>query len=178
MKNNHYISLPMKRMILSLLVCFTFLSLCAREVDTDTLSTDTVAAELPVLSSLYYEESQFLTHNYNYELLNKQRRIRNQAIAVYSLGAALYGVAFLGGLNVTQGWSDWVAIPALTAVSMVFLGGGFLLAEYFNKKADALKVSSAYLIPVNSQKQIGFAHFTMTDCHERHAFGISIKSTF
>jgi hypothetical protein len=135
---------------------------------------------LPQLTASYYEQSTFLTHQYNYEILNKQRRMRRMANDIEVMGSSvILAMSFIGGgIANNAGWSIGVYIPCASVVSLGTMGLLIMWSDHLRKKADALNVSSAYLLPVGKSSKLGVASFAAHETSGPRAFGISLKTNF
>lgn len=146
----------------------------------DTTSQQPDNTTLPQLLESYYEQSSFLSHQYNYEILNKQRRMRKMANDIQIMGSSvILSISLIGGaISNNAGWSEWVYIPCATVVSLGTMSLLMTWSNHLKKKADALNVSSAYLLPMGENSKVGVASFTAHDTLEPRAFGISIITVF
>lgn len=164
----------------TILTCILMLLVSTAFSQQNTKAQQSDSTLLPQLPASYYEQSSFLTHQYNYEILNKQRRLLKTANDIEIMGSSvLLAVSFIGGsIAENKGWSEWVYIPCSVVVSMGNLGLLMMWSSHLRKKANALNVSSAYLLPVGKKSKIGVASFTAHNSPEPRAFGISLKTDF
>ena len=164
----------------TILTCIFLVIASTTFAQQDTTPQQPDSTILPQLPASYYEQSSFLSHQYNYEILNKQRKLRKMASDIQILGSSvILSMSLIGGaISNNAGWSEWVYIPCATAVSLGTMGLLITWSNHLNKKADALNVSSAYVLPMGEKSKVGVASFTAHDTLEPRAFGISLKTVF
>lgn len=135
---------------------------------------------LPVLTTEYYGGVTFLTKSYNYELQNKKKQLRRTARDIEIMGVGLLlGISYVGGTVTSNiGWSEWVSIPCLTVFGVSALGGLTLWSSHLRKKADAIQVETAYVLPLGEHTELGPAMFRNSNEHSMNAIGIGLKTTF
>ena len=141
---------------------------------------DKTHQQLPALTADYYDGVTFLKQNYNYELANKKRQLKRISNDVLFGGVIL---AVMGNLAISyvgaeNGWSLAVSIPAGVAVAGAILWPTGLWGDHLRKKADAIEVETAYVLPVGGQTQLGAAVFHNSNEHSLNAIGIGLKTTF
>lgn len=169
-------------LVLSILSCVLA---NAQENTTDTLVvsgdvtvTESIDAEdLRRLSMSYYDLQNTLARNYNFELYNKERRLRMWSNEVKVFGcASMLGVLF-GGAWLFPDASLWVLIPAEVVIGAGLVYGSLMWANHLEKKADAIRQSSVPLININENSKLQITHYS-TDTNQNVGFGISYKHNF
>lgn len=166
-------------MLLSLL-CSTASSQTLEENDTIHNSAEAIGSrELPILPLSAYLETNSMDRSYDYKLLNKKRKLQRMSKDVTTLGflcsiGVMVGVSVIG---VEKNWSDWITIPcssiAFFAITLPFNAW----SEKLEKKANAIDVSTAYILPIDKSFSVGVSHFRNKNDYA-HSVGIGIKKTF
>lgn len=135
--------------------------------------------KLNSFSSSFYYSKKVLERNYDFELYNKQRKLRMWSNEVRVLGyASILGVMGLGGwLAVDRGWSTWITIPSEVIVSC---GIGLISNNWSNnlrKKADAIQESSLSIIEISHKSNLYITHYSMNR-NNNLGFGVGYKYNF
>ena len=101
-------------------------------------SGDTVA--LPRLTEQYYQSQTFLTHSYDYELVNRKRRLQKQASDVNAIGSSLTSIVSLfGGMIASNaGWKEGVYIPSAVILELGGIWGLSVWSRHIQEKADEI----------------------------------------
>ena len=135
---------------------------------------------LPQLTEDYYNGVTFLKQNYNYEAVNKKRALKKRSNDVLILGAICGTAGIIGTSYIAEknGWSMAVSIPVGIAVCAGVIFPFSAWNGHLTKKANAIQVESAYVLPVGKQTDLGAALFTDRNELGIHAIGIGIKTTF
>lgn len=135
---------------------------------------------LPPLTAGYYDGVTFLNQNYNYELSNKKRALRRNSKDILIAGIALYSLGYMA-TTLVAGANDWslaVAVPAQIAVGGAILLPAIHWSSHLRKKADAIQVETAYVLPLGEHTELGPAMFRNSNEHSMNAIGIGLKTTF
>lgn len=173
-----------------IILFFSLLCLQSQNVSAQTdLSDDTLqlkgdmlvdSIQLPMLSSEYYQDMTFLSHNYNYEMLNKKRRLKMWAGEVMTLGY-ITGLGIIATFSIVGANNDWSTVTTTTCGTVCFLASVYpfyMWNRRLKEKADAIDVNSSYLFPVNQHLELGVASFCNTRDRSWSALGFSVKTIF
>lgn len=144
--------------------------------------TDTTYQQpsLSLLTTDYYHGVTFLNRTYDYELQNKQRSLKQQSVEILVLGiVAAIGTSVGGALVASDhGWSDWAIYPLQTGI-IIAVGAPFCIwSNHLRKRANAIQIDTAYLLPMGKSSELGAALFTTDGQLGYRAIGIGFKTTF
>ena len=136
--------------------------------------------QLPMLSSEYYQDMTFLAHNYNYEMINKKRKLKMWAGEVLTLGY-ITGLGIITTFSIVGVNNDWSMVTTITCGTVCFLASMFpfyIWNKRLKEKADAIDVNSSYLFPINKHLELGVASFCNTCDRSWNALGFSLRTNF
>lgn len=125
----------------------------------------------------FYHSKDAIERNYDYELYNKQRKLRmwSNEVNVFAYVSVL-GIAF-GGAMLFPDASLWIAIPA----EVVIMGGIFIGTEIWannlRNKADAIQESSMSIIEIDYKYSLYVTHYSMNENYNL-GLGIGYKYNF
>lgn len=148
-------------------------------VISDTLcEADSMQIEnLQSMSLSYYNSRKTLERNYNFEILNKKRRLRMWSNEVRILGYVSYlGICF-GGPFLFPDASLWVLIPTEVVIGGGIIVGSNIWANNLRKKADALKNTSVSVLKINSNSSLILTQYS-TDFCQYAGLGVGYKYKF
>lgn len=174
-----------KLYIILVLISIFHLSAVAQESPLeDSISKNTLyeahidSVALNGFSSSFYSSKNVLERNYDFELYNKQQKLRMWSNDVKILGyASMLVVMGLGSwLAVDNGWSLWITIPAEVVICGGICVGANIWANNLTKKADALQESSLPIMEIN-KSNLCITHYSMDRKYD-HGFGIGYKYNF
>lgn len=135
---------------------------------------------LPSLTKSYYEGITFLSHNYNYELLNKQRALKSRSNTILTAGiivavGSCAAMAFIGEQN---HWSTFATVSCGMVVTGAVIVPTMLWSNHLRKKANLIQVETAYFLPIGKHSELGAAVFSKGEQFGDKAIGIGFKTTF
>lgn len=146
----------------------------ALSTETDCQYTDSLA-----FYKSYFDNSDILVRSYNFELINKKKRLNMWSNEVTIFGfTALFGIISLGSwLGVNNDWSVWVTVPVETVVGIGTLWGFIAWGNNLKKRSDAILVAD---VPVYLWKgsRLYASHFTTSFNHKHQGIGLSYHFTF
>lgn len=130
-----------------------------------------------VMSSFYYSSRNTFNRNYNFELYNKQRKLRMWSNEVRIFGyASFLGVCFIGPLLFPD-TSLWILIPAEILVGGGILYGTNMWANHLRRKSDAIVETSISVLEIDSQSSLYVSYYnTKLSCIK--GIGVSYKYSF
>lgn len=145
--------------------------------------SDTTVCGLPSLSEQYFEDAYSLDRNYEYQLLNKKKRLQMWAINTVSIATAiLVGGIFLSVELITRyNWKEGVAVPCCVIIAMLPVLAGVILMRYLLKRAAAIDVKSLTHIPLNNRMSLGFGAMAcqhQSSCTNYQSIGLGITLNF
>jgi len=170
------------RLLLTILALIISSTLSPQTVNTDSakMTLTEVHNDLPLLSTDYYADINSMNRTYDYDLQNKKRMLKMRATEVEVLGGVtaitLYGLLLY--FSTTNEWNEWIAIPCGVAVCMTAPYPFFKWAKRLRQKAEAIDVSTAYVLPMNEHVSMGISHFRNKNEQAYNGIGIGIKTTF
>ena len=136
----------------------------------------TLIKNLQSMSLSYYNSRNTLERDYNFEIYNKQRKLRMWSNEVRVLGyASFLGVCF-GVPMLFPDSSLWIIIPS-GVVCCGILAGTNIWANNLRKKADALRESSVSILNINAKSSLYIAQYS-TEWRQTSGFGIGYKYNF
>lgn len=145
--------------------------------DTQILSDFALNQDLQSLSLSFYKTKISLDRNYDYEIYNKQRRLRMWSNEIKILGfASILGIAFAGPILFPD-CSLAILIPTEVALDFGIVIGSFIWSKKLNRKADALSETSVSLININENSSLCFTHYSTSNCLNV-GLGIGYKYNF
>ena len=129
----------------------------------DVTRNDTIVTNLHSFSHNFYYDQNIVDRSYDYELINKKRKIEMWAREVDNMGAILPLAIVLVDvvLVIENEWNLWINIPCTAALSGAVGYSFYKWGQNIKKRADAIEVSP--MISINSQF---------------NTFGISITANF
>lgn len=140
----------------------------------DTLKGD----DLPILTQSFYNNKNVLERNYDYELLNRKRKLNVLSKDMFVLGSVTT-MAFSIGCGIL--FHDincpmWISLP-----SFIVLGGGCAVAFVLyglnlKKKSNAIHIASFPIYKVGHTGHLYVSHFN-TD-KTKNGIGLSYKYNF
>ena len=140
----------------------------------------TVDQTLPLMTEGYYSHVTYLKQDYSYELANKKRALKKHSIDVQLLGfvCAYAGAMVTGFVADENGWSLAISLP----VGMAAFAGVYFpfsaWSSHLSKKASAIQVESAYVLPIGNRSDLGAVLFYDKNHPDCHAIGIGLKTSF
>jgi len=170
------------RLLITTLVCIICSTFCAQTKKNDPIGliyNDSIN-NLPQLSKEFYANINSMNRTYDYELQNKKQRLKMRANEIQILGA----LAFVGTcvtitiIGTTQEWSEWVTVPCSVLGSFAIVPPFTIWAKKTRQKADAIDVSTTYILPMNEDISVGVSHFRNKYEQAYNGWGISVKATF
>lgn len=148
-------------------------------VNTDILSDcDSLKIEdLQSMSLSYYNSRKTLERNYDFEVLNKKRRLRMWSNEVRILGyASFLGICFAGPALFPDA-SLWVLIPTEVLIGGGIIVGSNILANSLRKKSDALNNTSVSVFKINSNSSLILTQYS-TDFSKYAGLGVGYMYKF
>lgn len=128
-------------------------------------------------SSSFYYSKNVLERNYDFELFNKQRRLRMWSNEIRILGyASFLGIVF-GGPMLFPDASLWVLIPTETVIGCGIIIGSNIWATHLRKRADAIQESSISIMKINNKSNLYITHYSVNSGRDL-GFGIGYKYNF
>lgn len=136
--------------------------------------------QMPALSANYYDGVTFLKQSYNYEQANKKRALKRNSSDIMLAGVvvATLGYTAINYVGEQNGWSMAVTIPVGVAVAGAVIWPTTLWSNHLRKKADAIQVETAYVLPIGGHTELGAAMFRSNNELGLNSIGIGLKTTF
>jgi hypothetical protein len=136
---------------------------------------DSIGSTYPSLSSNYYQYSRLLRHNYNYDLIDKKRKLemKSKDLRGASIIAVMASTASMVLIGESNDWSLAVSLPSAFALAAATSFPLFLLSERVKKKSERMDTQSALIVNVNNHAQIGITKFSYDN-----GFGICVNTCF
>ena len=124
-----------------------------------------------------YNSLQALDRNYNYELMNKSRKLRMWSNEVRVLGYAFALGILFGCPYLFPDCSLWILIPVECVVACGALVASNILANSLKKKSEAIKESSIASWNINAKSKLCVTNYSTkrTRCL---GLGIGFKYSF
>lgn len=170
------------RLLITTLVCIICSTFCAQTIKNAPIGliyNDSIN-NLPQLSKEFYANINSMNRTYDYELQNKKQRLKMRANEIQILGL-LTGLATTVTVTIigtTQEWSDWITIPCAVLASAASIPPFMIWAKKARQKADAIDVSTTYILPMNEHISVGVSHFRNKYDQAYNGWGIGVKATF
>lgn len=140
------------------------------DVQTDTIISNGFS------SSLYYTKN-VLERNYDFELFNKQRKLRLLSNEVRILGyVSSVGFAIAGSMLFPDA-SLWILIPTEIVIGCGIIVGSNIWANHLRKKADAIQESLVSIMEINHNSHLYITHYSMKGNYNL-GFGVGYKHIF
>lgn len=149
-------------------------SICKNKVN----SVQVDSLVLNSFSSSFYYSKNALERNYDFELLNKQRKLRmwSNEISVWGY-VSIFVVMGLGGwAAVDRPWSLLITIPLEVIVCGGIIIGSSIWANNLMEKAAAIHEFSVSIIDINNS-DLFISHYSM-DRNYNLGLGIGYKYNF
>lgn len=123
--------------------------------------TDSLA--LNSFSSSFYSSRNVLERNYDFELYNKQRKLRmwSNEVRILSYASMLAVMATGSWFAVDRGWSLWITIPTEVVICGGICYGMNIWANNLSEKADALQELSLSVMEINHNSNLCITHYSM-----------------
>jgi hypothetical protein len=140
----------------------------------------TVDQTLPLMTENYYSHVTYLKQDYSYELTNKKRALKKRSFDVLMLGVVCGIAGAAGTIYVAEenGWSLAVSLPLEMAVLLGVTYPFSAWSSHLSKKANAIQVESAYVLPIGNHSDLGAVYFYDKNRPNYHAIGIGLKTSF
>lgn len=135
--------------------------------------------ELPTLPLSAYLETNSMDRSYNYKLLNKKRKLLRMSKDVETFSYLCGLGAMLGVFAIAddKNWSEWIITPCGMIGFFAVTIPLNMWSKNLEKKANAIDVSTAYILPIDKSFSVGVSHFRNKNDYA-HSIGIGIKKTF
>lgn len=170
------------RLLITTLACIMCSTFCAQTVKTDSIGlmgNDSIN-KLPQLSKEFYADINSMNRTYDYELQNMKQRLKMRATEVEALGIittiAVYSLTI--GVGTADEWPTWIVVSSAVVEIFATTVPFFIWAKRLRQKADAIDVSTAYVLPMNDHISVGVSHFRNNNEQAYNGFGIGVKATF
>ena len=138
---------------------------------------DSLAEVYPSLPEIYYHNSRFLRHNYEYDITDKRRKLEMKRKNLISVGilAFLVSTILMEEIGETHDWSYAVSIPSAFALSAATSAPFFIWSEKIRKKKARMEEQSAMIFKINKRSQVGIVRFPEGN---DFGYGFCIKTLF
>lgn len=147
-------------------------------IDKTTIKQDSVLTQnLYLMSTSYYNSKLTLERDYNFELYNKQRRMKMWSNEILLFGYACVLGVYLGGGLLFPDISLWVLIPSESVVASGIIVGSTIWAKNVRNKAGALRESIVSMLNVNDRMDLYLTYYS-TEWYRNTGFGIGFKCNF
>lgn len=176
--------MKLNKLFILMLLSLLYSKASSQTLENDTIqihnSTEAVASrELPILPLSIYLETSSMVRSYDYKLLNKKRKLQRMSndIATLSFLCGMGAMIGVSAIANEKNWSYWITIPCGTIAFCAVTIPLNAWSEKLEKKANAIDVSTAYILPINKSFSVGVSHFRNKNDYA-HSIGIGIKKTF
>lgn len=144
--------------------------------DTLNVSNSTVEVEFSSLVNDFYATSFNWERSFNYELINKKRRLEMRAGEIMTLGWVCgMAVMFVNGyLAVDYEWNLWVDIPCATVLVMGTMGAFFYWSNQVDKKAQAIDINGLASVPVGDKYSFELVSYQFDNNNQHKSLGIGL----
>ncbi len=133
-----------------------------------------------LVSDYYTNYNYSLNRNYDYELINKKRKLEMWAEETKNIGFALgFGICIIGGcLAYDNNWSKWIYVPCGTVIFSGCILSSMYISKHLQKKADAINVSTIAQYNINNNFSVNAVHFSNSIDKSQKAIGIGVITSF
>lgn len=144
--------------------------------DTLNFSNSTVEVEFPSLVNDFYATSFNWERNFDYELMNKKRRLEMRAGEIKTLSwvCCLAVICVNGYFAVEYGWNLWVYIPCGTVVTVGTIGAFFYWSNQVDKKAQAIDINGLASVPVGDKYSFELVSYQFDNNNQHKSLGIGL----
>lgn len=148
--------------------------------DTKAVNDTTCSIKLQTMSEMYYNQEVSLVRNFDYEGLNKVKKLRLQSDLVMSLGAAVcLTEIFIGSaIAINNNWNNWIFIPCNIIVDCAILIPFITWSKKIDKKATELEAEINSKMNIEGSVSIGSLKLQNQSGGNNNGYGVSLTLNF